>query len=367
MSAQHHATVPAWTWVAPILAGGLLALKFAHYVPSDATPLLILSGVLLGASVFAAVHHAEVLALKLGEPFGSILLAVAVTVIEVALVASIMLSGDTGSERVARDTVFAAVMIVLNGVVGLCLVLGANRHFEQRFQLQGASAALAVLGTLAVLALILPNFTVAAPGPSYSALQIEVIGLMSLALWCVFVFVQTIKHRDYFLDRIDESDLAEAPHEVPSNVIAFLSLALLVVSLACVVLLAKVLSHPLDAGIAAVGLPKAFVGVVIAMLVLLPEGLAAVKSALHNRLQNSINLALGSAIASIGLTIPTVALVSVLLNRQIALGVSPTDMTLLALTLYISALTLGTGRTSVLQGAVHLVIFAAFLLVSAVP
>jgi Ca2+:H+ antiporter len=245
--------------------------------------------------------------------------------------------------------------------------LGASRHFEQTFQLQGASSALAVLGTLAVLALILPNFTVAVPGPSYSALQVEVIGLMSLALWGVFVFVQTIKHRDYFLDRIDGSDLVEAPPAPPGALIASASLVLLIASLACVVLLAKVLSYPLDAGIAYVGLPKAFVGVVIAMLVLLPEGLAALKSAMRNRLQNSINLALGSAIASIGLTIPTVALVSVLLNRQIALGVSPTDMTLLALTLYISALTLGTGRTSVLQGAVHLVIFAAFLLVSAVP
>jgi len=363
MSAHHHASLPIWTWAAPILAAGLLALKFAHVVPADATPVLVLAGVLLGAAVFAAVHHAEVLALKLGEPFGSILLAVAVTVIEVALVASIMLSGGEGSERVARDTVFAAVIIVLNGVVGLCLVLGASRHFEQTFQLQGASSALAVLGTLAVLALILPNFTLAVPGPSYSALQIEVIGLMSLALWGVFVFVQTIKHRDYFLDGSDEAESAE----VPGNLMALASLALLILSLVCVVLLAKVLSYPLDAGIAAVGLPKAFVGVVIAMLVLLPEGLAAVKSAMQNRLQNSINLALGSAIASIGLTIPTVALVSVLLNRQIALGVSPTDMTLLALTLYISALTLGTGRTSVLQGAVHLVIFAAFLLVSAVP
>jgi Ca2+:H+ antiporter len=367
MSAQHPASLPIWTAAAPILASGLLALKFAHVVPADAAPVLVLSGVLLGAAVFAAVHHAEVLALKLGEPFGSILLAIAVTVIEVALVASIMLSGGEGSERVARDTVFAAVMIVLNGVVGLCLVLGASRHFEQTFQLQGASSALAVLGTLAVLALILPNFTVAVPGPSYSALQVEVIGLMSLALWGVFVFVQTIKHRDYFLDRTDGSDFVEAPPAPPGNLIAFASLVLLAVSLVCVVLLAKVLSYPLDDGIAYVGLPKAFVGVVIAMLVLLPEGLAALKSAMRNRLQNSINLALGSAIASIGLTIPTVALVSVLLNRQIALGVSPTDMTLLALTLYISALTLGTGRTSVLQGAVHLVIFAAFLLVSAVP
>ena len=157
------------------------------------------------------------------------------------------------------------------------------------------------------------------------------------------------------------------PQEIPDADVSLASLALLPASLVAVVLLAKVLSAPLDAGIAAAGLPKAFVGVVIAMIVLLPEGLAAVKSALRNRLQNSINLALGSAIASIGLTIPTVALVSLALNRQVALGLSPTNMTLLVLTLYIAALTLGTGRTTVLQGVVHLVIFAAFLLVSAVP
>src|SRR5271157_1015266 len=366
MSAQQHASIPVWTWVAPLLASGLLALKFAHVVPSDATPVLILAGLLLGATVFAAVHHAEVLALKLGEPFGSILLAVAVTVIEAALIVSIMLSGAAGADVVARDTVFAAVMIVLNGVVGFCLVLGAGRHFEQTFQLQGASSLLAVLGTLATLALILPNFTETAGG-SYSILQLEGIGFMSLVLWAVFVFVQTVKHRDYFLDASDDAGPVEIPHEVPSAATALLSLVLLLVSLAAVVLLAKALSYPVDKAIAAAGLPKAFVGVVIAAIVLLPEGLAAVKSALLNRLQNSINLALGSAIASIGLTIPTVALVSLVLNRQIALGISPTDMTLLVLTLYIAGLTLGTGRTTVLQGVVHLVIFAAFLLVSAVP
>ena len=366
MSAPHHASIPAWTWVVPLVASGLLGLKFAHIVPADTAYVLIIAGLLLGATVFAAVHHAEVLALKVGEPFGSIVLAVAVTVIEVGLIVSIMLSGAEGSDRVARDTVFAAVMIVLNGVVGLCLVLGAGRHFEQTFQLRGASSALAVLGTLATLALILPNFAEAASGPSYSILQLEGIGLMSLVLWGVFVFVQTVKHRDYFLDAPGDA-FDEPAHEVPGAWIALISLALLIVALAAVVLLAKTLSYPVDAAIAAAGLPKAFVGVVIAVIVLMPEGLAAVKSALRNRLQNSINLALGSAIASIGLTIPAVALVSLMLNQQIALGVSQTDMTLLVLTLYISALTLGTGRTTVLQGAVHLVIFAAFMLVSAVP
>src|SRR6202020_1651718 len=256
-----------------------------------------------------AVHHAEVLALKLGEPLGLILLAVAVMVIEAGLIVSIMLAGAEGSERVARDTVFAAVMIVLNGVVGLCLVLGAGKHFEQTFQLQGAASALAVLGTLATLALILPNFAEAASGPSYSILQLEGVGLMSLVLWCVFVFVQTVKHRDYFLDARSDQDTGDAPDNAPAILVTLLSLGLLVISLAAVVLLAKTLSYPVDMAIMAARVPKAFVGVVIALVVRIPEGLAAIKSALRNRLQNRISLAFRSAIASIGLTIPTVALV----------------------------------------------------------
>jgi Ca2+:H+ antiporter len=363
MAGQHHTSNPAWTWVAPVLGCGLLALKFAHVVPSDSIIVLTLAGAFLGAAVFAAVHHAEILALKLGEPFGSILLAVAVTVIEVALIVSIMLSGSEGSNAVARDTVFAAVMIVLNGVVGLCLVMGGSRHFEQTFQLQGASSSLAVLGTLAALALILPNYTSTAAGPSYSAAQLVGVGVMSLILWVVLVFVQTIKHRDYFLDATED----EAPLEKPSDAVARASLALLLIALTAVVLLAKTLSYPLDKGIAAAGLPKAFVGVVIAAIVLLPEGVAAARSALMNRVQNSINLALGSAIASIGLTIPTVATVSLIIGQNLVLGISPANTALLVLTLFVSTLTLGTGRTTVLQGAIHLVIFAAFLLVSAVP
>jgi Ca2+:H+ antiporter len=365
--AGRHTSNPYWTWVAPILGCGLLALKFSNIVPPDATIILALAGAFLGAAVFAAVHHAEILALKLGEPFGSILLAIAVTVIEVALIVSIMLSASDGSGEVARDTVFATVIIVLNGVVGLCLVMGGRRHFEQTFQLQGATSSLAVLGTLATLALILPNYTLAISGPSYSTAQLIGVGVMSLILWSTLVFVQTIKHRDYFLDA--PADLAEdeAPLEKPSDDVARASLALLLISLIAVVLLAKALSYPLDRGIAAAGLPKAFVGVVIAAIVLLPEGLAAARSALMNRVQNSINLALGSAIASIGLTIPTVAIVSLMIEQNLVLGISPANTALLVLTLFVSTLTLGTGRTTVLQGAIHLVIFAAFLLVSAVP
>ena len=233
MSSSHGASIPTWTWVAPALGSALLVLKFIHVIPAEATSVLLLAAALLGAAVFSAVHHAEVLALKLGEPFGSILLAVAVTVIEAGLIISIMFSGAPGSDSVARDTIFAAVMIVLNGVVGLCLVLGGQRHFEQSFQLQGASSSLAVLGTLAVLTLIEPNYTLTAVGPYYSPTQLVLVGVMSLALWCVFVFVQTVKHRDYFLDASGHAatDQEEAEHDVPSDRIALASLGLLLVSL----------------------------------------------------------------------------------------------------------------------------------------
>jgi Ca2+:H+ antiporter len=364
--AAHHG-IPAFSWIAPLAASVLLALKFAHLIPADSAIVLIAAAALLLASVFAAVHHAEVLALRVGEPFGSILLAVAVTVIEVALIVSILAGGGTGSEAVARDTVFAAVMIVLNGVVGLCLVLGAGRHREQSFQVQGASSTLAVLGTLAVLALVMPNFTEATRGPDYAPLQLIVVGAVSLILYAVFIFVQTVRHRGYFLDVGAGEEVSLHPSAVPSGAVVWASLLLLIVSLVAVVLLAKVLSAPLDRAVEAAGLPHALVGVVIAAVVLLPEGLASAKAALANRLQSSINLALGSAVASIGLTIPTVAVVAVVLDKSLVLGLSTENMVLLVLTLFVSTLTLGTGRTTVLQGAVHLVIFAVFLLFSVIP
>ncbi len=363
MSAR-HASIPAWSWIAPIPAVALLAVGFAGHPAAESAAYLAAAALLLGFSIFAAVHHAEILALRLGEPFGSILLAVAVTVIEVALIVSIMLSDPNDGPAVARDTVFSAVMIVLNGVVGLCLVAGARRHFEQSFTLQGSVSALAVLGTLAVVTLILPNYTTSASGPAYSTAQLAVVGLVSLVLYGVFVFVQTIRHRDYFLH---DAEAGDGDHERPGKAVARISLGLLLLCLVVVVLLAKALSKPLSEGVDALGLPQALVGVVIAAVVLAPESMAAVQSAIRNRLQNSLNLALGSAIASIGLTIPAVAIVSMVTGTPLALGISPANTALLTLTMFVSTLTLGTGRTTVLQGAIHLAIFAVFLLVSAVP
>jgi Ca2+:H+ antiporter len=358
--------MPIWAWAAPLAAAALVVAKLGHLVPADAVPVLSLAAVFLFATVFAAVHHAEVVAVRVGEPFGSILLAVAVTVIEVALIVSVMLSATAGSDAVARDTVYSAVMIVLNGVVGLCLMLGGARHYEQTFQAQGASAALGVLGVLATIALVLPNFALANPGPFYTPIQLIIVGLTSLALYCVFVFVQTVRHLDYFLVP-SESGPAEPAHLVPSNKITALSAVLLLLALVCVVLLAKTLSPALDRAVADAGLPVTVVGVVIASLVLLPEGISAIRAAHANQIQVSLNLALGSALASIGLTIPVVAVVSVVLSTPLTLGLAPKEMVLLTLTLFSSTLTLATGRTTVLQGAVHLVIFAVFLLLTFVP
>jgi Ca2+:H+ antiporter len=338
---------------------GLVAIAGANGITA------IAAGAVLIATVFAAVHHAEVVAHRIGEPFGTLVLAVAVTVIEVALIVSIMLGFAADKAGLARDTVFAAVMIVCNGIVGLCLLAGGMRHHEQGFQLQGASAALAVLAALTVLTLVVPNFTTSTPGPSFSNSQLVFAGLVSLVLYGSFVFVQTVRHRDYFLVLEGGDDDAHAPP--PTNAVALISAVLLGVALIGIVGLAKSLTPALEAIISWLGAPKTVVGVAIALLVLLPEGLAALRAARANRLQTSLNLALGSALASIGLTIPTVAVVSMLLGQPLALGLGLKDMVLLALTLLVGVITLGTGRTTVLQGIVHLVIFATFLFLAVVP
>ena len=375
MSASHavHKS-PWWVWAAPLGALVLLGLKYGGMLPKDAPGLVVVAAIFLLASVFAAVHHAEVVALKVGEPFGSILLAVAVTVIEVALIVSMMVSAPPGGSALARDTVFSAVIIVLNGVIGLCLVAGGARHREQTFRVEGTASALSVLATLSVMTLVLPNFTVTKLGPQYAPSQLIFVSELSLVLYAVFVFVQSVRHRDYFL--VPESaaladDFAAGTPDIeeykPSTRLAWLSMALLIASLVAVVLLAKSLSPALERAIAAAGLPPAFNGVVIAALVLLPESGAAIVAARANRIQTSLNLALGSAIASIGLTIPVVGAVSLYLGQELILGLGNQEMVLLALTLIASTLTLSTGRATILQGAVHLVIFGVFLLLSAVP
>jgi Ca2+:H+ antiporter len=276
-----------------------------------------------------------------------------------------MITGGPDKAALARDTVFAAVMIVCNGIVGLCLLAGGMRHREQAFQLQGANAALVVLIALTTLTLVFPNLTTTTTGPTFSPSQLIFAAIVSLILYGSFLFVQTIRHRDYFLP--SGGGPAEAHAPPPPNKVALLSAGLLLVALVAVVALAKALTPVMEFGIDKVGAPKAVVGIIIAGVVLLPEGLAAFRAARANRLQTSMNLALGSVLASIGLTIPAVVAVSLLLHRPLTLGITPKEGLLLALTLLISVITLGTGRTTVLQGIVHLVIFAAFIFLSIVP
>jgi len=322
------------------------------------------AGAVLIATVFAAVYHAEVVAHRVGEPFGTLVLAVAVTVIEVALIISVMLAAPAEKAGLARDTVFAAVMIVCNGIVGLCLLWGGARHHEQGFQVHGASAALAVLAALTTLSLILPNVATTAPGPFFSKSQLIFAGAVSLVLYGSFVFIQTVRHRDYFL----AGDDADADgHVPPSGRMAAISAVVLVAALVAIVGIAKSLTPTIEIAVARLEVPKAVVGIIIATLVLLPEGLSALRAARANRLQTSLNLALGSALASIGLTIPAVAVVSIMLDQPLQLGLGEKDTDLLALTLLVGVITLGTGRTTVLQGIVHLVIFAVFLFFAVVP
>lgn len=354
---------PVWTWASPLVAAGFFTLESAGVFGAGSVWTVLLSAGLLGFAVFAAVHHAEIIARRVGEPFGSIVLATSVTVIEVSLIVSLMLQATDGGTEIARDTVFSAIMIVLNGVVGLCLLVGGIHHREQEFHIRGASGSLGVIGTLAVLALVLPNYTLSAPGPVFSEIQLVFVGIVSLALYGLFLFVQTVRHREDFLDYV----IADVGTRKPTTKAAMVSGCLLVVSLAAVILLAETLSPSVEGAIKAVGLPAAFVGVVVASVVLLPEGLSAFRAARANRLQTSLNLALGSTMASIGLTIPAVAGVSLLMGNPLSLGLDPEHIVMLVLTLFISTLTFGTGRTTVLQGGVHLVIFGAFVVIAAVP
>ncbi|TVQ37438.1 MAG: ionic transporter y4hA [Geminicoccaceae bacterium] len=331
--------------------------------------LLVPAAALLFATVFAAVHHAETIAHRLGDPYGAILLAVAVTVIEVALIVSILLNAPPGTSEIARDTVFAAIMIVLNGIVGLCLLIGGLRFREQEFQPRGATGALAVLGTVVVLTLVLPNYTLAVPGPVYAPPQLLFVAVVSLALYGLFLFVQMVRHQDHFRDG-DPAIAAGAGHDASVTGgwwTMTVALVMLLLALLAVIGMAETLAPAVEHAVARAGLPAALVGVTIAMTVLLPEGTAAVRAAWGNRLQTSLNLALGSALASICLTIPVVALMSLALHQPLTLGLEAEHMVLLVLSLFMATLSLAMGRTTILQGGVHLVIFGAFLVLSAIP
>lgn len=354
--------LPWWSVLLPLAAGGFLAVIWGS---SPGWPLLLLAIVALFTSVVVAVHHAEVIAHRVGEPFGTLVLALAITVIEVALIVSMMLSGGEAASSLARDTVFATVMIICNGVVGLCLLMGSLKHRVLAFRTEGTTPSLAVLATLTTLTLVLPGFTTTTTGPTFSRAQLIFAGVVALVLYAVFVFVQTSRHRDFFLpEGGGEGEEHAAP---PPAWVAWASLGLLLLALVAVVGLAKVLGPRIEAVVKSAGMPQAVVGIVIALMVLLPETWAAVRAALRDRMQVSFNLALGSALATIGLTIPAVAITSIVLKLPLNLGLPPKEVAMLALTLLLSSMTLAAGRATVLQGAVHLVIFAVFLFLAMVP
>src|SRR6266478_4407153 len=352
-----HGPMPRSAWIFPALAVLLFVVASAlglTFTPSAGG--LAFAAVLLAiifGTVFAAVHHAEMIAERIGEPYGTLLLTLSVTIIEVALIATIML-GEKPVPALARDTVFAVVMIVCNGLVGLCIFIGGLRYREQDFQVSGANLYLSGLFVMATITLIMPNYTLTAPGPIYSAAQLGFVSIVTVILYGVFLHTQTIRHRDYFI-----SDAAGAGDDgAPmSNRMLALSIALLL----------KKFSLVVDVVTAKIGAPPAFAGVLVALLILLPEGVAAISAARKNDLQKSINLALGSSLATIGLTIPAVAVATYALDKELVLGLNLQEMVLLVLTFILSMLTFGTGRTNILFGLVHMVVFAVFIFMVFVP
>jgi Ca2+:H+ antiporter len=334
-------------------------------IPMSLVLALLCAPALIGA-VIAAVHHAEVIAHRVGEPYGTLVLSISITVIEVALILTIMLAEGPEKATLARDTIFSVIMITCNGLVGLSLLIGALRHHEQSFHVLGSNASLATLIALTTLTLVLPMFTTSSPGPTYTTSQLGFAAITSLLLWGTFVFVQTVRHSDYFLAVGDNP--GEDVHALPPSAKrALASFGMLLVSLVAVVGLADLLSPKIESAVVAAGAPKEVLSIFIAMLTLLPECWAAVRAALANRLQTSLNLALGSALASIGLTIPTIALSSILLGTTMILGLAPKELALLVLTFVVASVTLVAGRTHILQGVVHLVIFGAFVFFALVP
>jgi Ca2+:H+ antiporter len=362
-----HAPMPKSAWMFPALAVLLFAAVTATgygFTPSPGGIVFaIVLLVILFGTVFAAVHHAEVIAHHVGEPYGTLLLTLSVTIIEVALIATLML-GDTAVPALARDTVFAVVMIVCNGLVGVCIFIGGLRYREQDVQISGANAYLSVLFTMATITLVLPNYTFTTPGPVYSGVQLEFVSVITILLYAVFLYIQTNRHRDFFVRQTP--GLTEDSPLISGRDLA-ISIALLLVSLLAVVLLAKKFSLVVDAGTAAIGAPPAFAGVVVALLILLPECVAAIGAARKNDLQKSINLALGSSLATIGLTIPAVAVAVRIMGKELVLGLPEQNVVELVLTFILSMLTFGTGRTNILFGLVHMVVFAVFVLMVFVP
>ena len=344
-----------WTTITPVLAW----LLFFSGIINNGSIFQILASVLLIFSVMAAVHHSEVIAHKVGEPFGTIILAIAITVLEVSIIISLMVSGGEQAASLARDTIYSATMLILNGIVGLCLFIGGIKHHEQHFSKDAVNIALVSLLAIIIFTLIFPSFTSSVKGPYYSTPQLAFASIACLIIYTCFLFAQTSRHREYFLPAQQEES-QEHTHEI-SNKELTASLVVLLVSLGIVVLLAKTLSPTIESIIIANNLPQTLVGVIIAAIILLPEGIAAVAAARKNRLQTSLNLALGSALASIGLTIPCVTVVCSIYDIKMILGLDIKSIILLALSVFTVMLSLGSGKSNLVYGVVLLVNLMAFI------
>lgn len=348
-----------YTYIFPVLA----VIYYFSGLMDGGVVYDIIAGILLTGSVLSAVHHAEVVAHKVGEPFGTIILALCITIIEVALIISLMVAGGDDAITLARDTVFAAVMIILNGIIGICILIGGVKYYEQFFARTSATTYLVSIVSILILTLVLPNFTSSVNGPFYNKAQLIFVSIACLVIYGVFLMVQTVRHRNYFIITDDDPD----SHYIPTRFATAISFAFLVICLVIVVLMAKGLSGTIEDMVRSVGAPKSLVGVIIAAVVLLPECVAAIRAARNNQIQSSLNLALGSALASIGLTIPAVSVVCIMYDIPFVLGLDKKDIILLSLSVFIVMLSLSRGKTNILYGTVLLVNLAAYIFTVIVP
>lgn len=348
-----------WTIVFPILAWLML---FSGFVSVNIFTIII-STLLLVLSVMSSVHHSEIVAHKVGEPFGTIILAICVTILEVSIIIALMTSNPEDAVTLARDTVFAAVMIIINGILGLSIFVGALKHHEQKYNVHGVLIALVSLISIVVLTLVFPNYTTSIKGPYYNLSQLIFVSIACLLIYCFFIFAQTQRHREYFLC----TKSSDTHSTAITNKEAILSLVFLVISLGIVVMMSKSLSPTLEHIVVSNNLPHSLVGIIIAGVILLPEGIAALIAAYNNKLQISINLALGSALASIGLTIPSVAFISYIYDFNIALGIDIKSIFLLGLSVFTLLLSLISGRSNMVYGVVLIVNFSAYIFMIIFP
>lgn len=347
------------TVVIPLLAW----ILFFSGLVDDSAIFQVIACILLILSVMSAVHHSEIIAHRVGEPFGTIILAVAVTIIEVSIIVSLMVAGGEEASSLARDTVFSATMLILNGIVGLCLFIGGLKYHEQNFSKHSATIALVSIVSIVILTMVFPSFTTSVNGPYYSTPQLIFVSISCLIIYGVFLLAQTRRHREYFLVK----DASEAHTPAVSNSLLVMSLVFLLISLGIVVLLAKTLSPTIEGIVISYHLPKTLVGIIIAAVILLPEGIAAIVAAKSDKLQTSLNLALGSALASIGLTIPCVAMVSTMYDMNVILGLDFKSIILLGLSVFIVMLSLASGRTNIVYGVVLIINLFAFIFLIIYP